>query len=237
MFDADDPIGTLAPISEWIFDLDNTLYPRHVDLFSQIDQRMTAYVSRLTGLEKPEARRLQKRLYGEYGTTLSGLMREYEIDPYDYLADVHAIDYGRLEKNPKLGDLLKALPGRKHIFTNADQAHAKNTLDALGIDISIFDSVFDIVGADFVPKPAKAPYERFVALTGIDPKKAIMFEDIARNLEVPKQMGMTTVLVVAPDTSGLNLEAFEIEGIGDQHIDHVTTDIEDFLGRLVQGRV
>ena len=148
-------------ITEWVFDLDNTLYPRHTDLFKQIDWKMTDYVARLTGLDTEDARKLQKQLYRDHGTTLNGLMMEYSIDPHDYLAYVHDIDYGEVEANPALGELIASLPGRKHIFTNGDVRHAENTLRAIGIE-PVFDSLFDIVAADFEPKPARGPYEKFL---------------------------------------------------------------------------
>jgi len=218
-------------IVEWVFDLDNTLYPRHCDLFGQIDLRMTAYVARLTGLEADAARLLQKRLYRDHGTTLAGLMREFAIDPHHYLADVHDIDYSALRPDPALGAAIAGLPGRKHIFTNGDTAHAERTLRAVGIDISHFDSLFDIVRADFEPKPARAPYERFLKRHAVDPARAAMFEDMPRNLEAAKALGMTTVLVVPREGAHPDAEAWEHAGAADPHIDHVTDDLAGWLGR------
>ncbi|MEO1398399.1 MAG: pyrimidine 5'-nucleotidase, partial [Pseudomonadota bacterium] len=148
-------------VKDWVFDLDNTLYPRHCDLFAQIDWRMTDYVSDLLDMDKVEARKVQKDLYREFGTTLRGLMVRYHVDPHDFLERVHDIDYSPVDPNPGLGDLIAALPGRKHIFTNGDVPHAKRTTDRLGIT-DHFDTVFDIVASDLVPKPAEAPYAKFV---------------------------------------------------------------------------
>jgi len=226
--------GSLDPagIADWVFDLDNTLYPRHCDLFGQIDVRMTAYVARLTGLAPGEARRLQKQLYREHGTTLAGLMREYDIDPHDYLADVHDIDYSALVPDPALGEAITALPGRKHVFTNGDVAHAQNALKAIGIAVSSFDSVFDIVAADFTPKPMRAAYERFVERHAVDPARAVMFEDLPRNLETAKHMGMTTVLVTPRAETDHGAEAWELEGHDEPHVDHATDDLAGFLSSL-----
>ena len=223
-----------AHINEWVFDLDNTLYPRHCDLFAQIDWKMTDYVSKLTNLPKDEARALQKQLYRDHGTTLNGLMSEHGIDPHDFLEYVHDIDYSELETNPALGDLISALPGRKHIYTNGDVRHAENTLRAIGIE-PIFDAMFDIVAADFVPKPARAPYEKFFAEHLINPKRAAMFEDMPRNLEVPKQVGMATVLIIPRANSNHKAETWEIAGSDDPHIDHVTDHIDDFLEEILAG--
>lgn len=229
---AADSVTAFGHVTEWVFDLDNTLYPRESDLFSQIDWRMTDYVSKLTGLDRDAARALQKRLYRDHGTTLSGLMKEYAIDPHDFLTHVHDIDYGRLKHNAGLGALIAALPGRKHIFTNGDLRHAEKTLRALGIE-PFFDSMFDIVAADFEPKPGRRPYEKFLKAHVVHPENAAMFEDMPRNLLVPKELGMVTVLVVAPKGSAPAIEHWEQAEDGEPHIDHVTDHIDNFIADIL----
>jgi len=221
-----------AHVREWVFDLDNTLYPRHCDLFGQIDVRMTAYVSRLTGLAHEEARGLQKRLYFEHGTTLNGLMSEFDIDPHAYLAEVHDIDYSVIPNDARLGRAIASLPGRKHIFTNGDVAHAEKTLTALGI-AAVFDATFDIVAANFEPKPSIGAYRRFVHDRRIDPVRAAMFEDLPRNLEPAKSLGMATVLVVPATGPHHASEAWERADGSETHIDHVTGDLAGFLSDAI----
>ncbi|MEC9342864.1 MAG: pyrimidine 5'-nucleotidase [Pseudomonadota bacterium] len=223
-----------ADVTDWVFDLDNTLYPRHCDLFGQIDLRMTAYVSRLTGLPHDDARRLQKQLYRDHGTTLNGLMREHDVDPHHYLADVHDIDYSVLLPDPGLGEAIAALKGRKHIFTNGDVPHARNALAAIGIAETVFDSIFDIVAADFMPKPMRGAYDRFVTAHGIRAERAVMFEDLSRNLATAKELGMTTVLVRASRVQGA--EHWEHEGHDAAHVDHACDDIGEFLRALLENR-
>lgn len=219
-------------VTEWIFDLDNTLYPRHADLMAQIDVKMTNFVARLTELDFDPARKLQKELYHEFGTTLNGLMHRYDVDPHEYLKDVHDIDYSKLAPNPFLGDLIMMLPGRKHIFTNGDVRHAENTLEALGID-GIFDEMFDIVAADFEPKPAREPYNKFLSTFDINPAEAVMFEDMPRNLEVPKALGMATVLITPQAGGAYVAENWESE-VGDAaHIDFSGDDINKILAGIV----
>jgi putative hydrolase of the HAD superfamily len=220
-------------ITDWVFDLDNTLYSRHTDIFGQIDMRMTAYVARLTGLPRSEARRYQKQLYREHGTTLAGLMAAHDIDPDHYLADVHAIDYSVIPPDRALEEAITALPGRKHLFTNGDRAHAENTLAALGFG-NIFDSVFDIVAAGFEPKPRQLAYDRFIATHAVPPRTSAMFEDMARNLEVPKQMGMTTVLIVSSQAGHEGAESWEFDGHDGSHghVDHVTDALGRFLSEV-----
>lgn len=225
--------ASFESVTEWVFDLDNTLYPRHCDLFAQIDWKMTDYVAELLDMPKPEARVLQKELYRSHGTTLRGLMERYHIDPHDFLDKVHDIDYSPVEPNPVLGDLIAALPGRKHIFTNGDVPHARRTTDRLGIT-DHFHEVFDIVASDLVPKPAEGPYVKFLDSHDVDPLKAAMFEDMPRNLDVPKKFGMRTVLVVPAQGSEHSAEAWEHEVSQHQMIDFSTDHLDDFLADLLE---
>lgn len=222
-----------AHVTDWVFDLDNTLYPRRTDLFGQIDQRMTAYVSSLLGLSSEEARLVQKDLYREHGTTLAGLMARHAIDPDDFLQKVHDIDYSWLEPDPALGEAIRLLPGRKFTFTNGDRDHAERTARQLGI-LDHFDDIFDIVAAGLTPKPARSTYEKFAALHLIDAPNAAMFEDLARNLVVPKALGMTTVLIVPNNLENTYAEIWEKdEGFADE-VDYVTEDLGAFLTALVK---
>ncbi len=222
-----------AGVNEWVFDLDNTLYPRHCDLFAQIDWKMTDYVAALLDKPKEEARRIQKELYKEFGTTLRGLMVRYAVDPHHFLDVVHDIDYSPVEPNPALGDLIASLPGRKHIFTNGDVPHAKRTTDRLGIT-QHFDRVFDIVASNLVPKPAEEPYVKFLADHGVDPKNAAMFEDMPRNLDVPSKFGMRTVLIVPAQGSQHSAEAWEHATDDQAKIDFSTDHLDGFLADILE---
>jgi putative hydrolase of the HAD superfamily len=221
-----------ADIRDWVFDLDNTLYPHHVDLFSQIDRNMTAYVSTLLQMERDEARKLQKQYYLEHGTTLQGLMIHHGVDPDDFLEKAHAIDYSHLMPQPELAAAIKALPGRKFIFTNGSVGHARATAGALGI-LDHFDDIFDIVAADYVPKPASSTYDKFMALNRVDTQRAVMFEDLPRNLTVPKALGMRTVLLVPQNLEGTVTEWWERHSDEDNHVDYVTDDLAAFLNEVI----
>ena len=221
-----------AHVTEWVFDLDNTLYPHHSNLFSQIDVKMTAYVSELLQLPRDEARALQKELYKEYGTTLNGLMTRHGIDSDDFLNKVHDIDYSWVDPNPALGDAIKALPGRKFIFTNGDRGHAERTARQLGI-LDQFDDIFDIVAAGLTPKPARETYDKFVGLHRVDTRNAAMFEDLARNLSVPKAMGMATVLIVPRNFEPTFSEIWEQDPTFEDDVDFVTDDLTSFLNTIL----
>src|SRR5215471_20498777 len=103
----------------------------------------------------------------------------------------------RWSRIPRRGAAIAKLPGRKLILTNGSVDHVDKVLDRLGLTTH-FDGVFDIIAAELEPKPAPQTYQRFLKLHDVDPAKATMFEDLARNLVVPHQLGMMTVLVI-PD--------------------------------------
>ncbi len=222
-----------SAVTNWVFDLDNTLYPRHTDLFAQIDRKMTAYVAELLRLPRDEARRVQKEYYRDHGTTLNGLIREHGIDANDFLEKVHDIDYSWLKPDPALGAAIRALPGRKFIFTNGDVGHAERTATALGI-LDHFDEIFDILAADLTPKPAAETYDRFLSLHDIESTDAVMFEDLPRNLAVPKSLGMRTVLIVPHNLDTLLGEDWEQHGADGDHIDYVTDDLAGFLDHYLE---
>lgn len=186
--------ASLLHTDTWVFDLDNTLYSGVHGLFAQIDARMKAYLARFLDIAEDEAYRVQKSYFREYGTTLRGMMLNHAMDPVPYLDFVHDIDVSAIPAAPELNAQLARLTGRKVIFTNADLAHVERVLNRLGIT-DHFDGVFDIMGADFIPKPEPEVYDTLIKRFAIEPKRAVMVEDIARNLEPAARLGMTTVWV------------------------------------------
>ena len=184
----------LAHVKNWIFDLDNTLYPASADLFGLIDQRMTEFIRDLLGLDWAEARALQKDYFHNHGTTLSGLMTEHEVDPHRFLAYVHDIEMDVLTEDRRLVEAIARLPGRKLIFTNGDEPYARRVLAKLGLSES-FEAIHDIHACAYQPKPNPAAYERMADAFGIEPKQSLFVEDMARNLKPAKAIGMTTVWI------------------------------------------
>ncbi len=187
-------LDALRHIDTWIFDLDNTLYPASCDLFGLIDQRMTDYVARLTGMEREEARVYQKALFHTHGTTLSGLMQAHEVDPHHFLADVHDIAMDVLAEDRRVIEALACLPGRKLIFTNGDGAYAGRVLAKLGLSES-FEAIHDIHACAYDPKPNPPAYAAMCAALRVRPETALFVEDMARNLKPAKALGMTTVWI------------------------------------------
>ncbi len=220
-----------AHIDTWVFDLDNTLYPQTADLWPKIDARITLFMIRLFGLDAISLRALQKHYYLRYGTTLRGLMSEHNVDAAHYLDYVHDIDRSSLEHNHSLAQAIASLPGRRLILTNGSRDHAIKTARQLGVD-HLFEDVFDIIAADFIAKPEPAAYDRFFAQLRVDPRRAAIFEDIARNLAVPHRRGMTTVLVVPGVGEAVERESWEVARGDEPHVDFVTDDLAGFLEGL-----
>lgn len=213
-------------ICNWIFDLDNTLYPSSCDLFGQIDEKMALYTQRLLGITLAEARKLQKEYYYAHGTTLNGLMRVNGVDAEDYLAYVHDIDLSVLTPDPALHDALAKLPGRKFVFTNGCVNHAGRVLARLGI-AEHFHDVWDIRTIGFQPKPDAAAYRTVLAHAGSDGRDAAMFEDITRNLVEAKELGMTTVWL--RNGSDWSRQGPSHPVAQPHHIDYETDDLAAFL--------
>jgi putative hydrolase of the HAD superfamily len=222
-------------VETWVFDLDNTLYPHHLNLWSQVDARIRTYIAGFLKISEDDAFRLQKDYYRRYGTSMRGLMIEHGMQPDDYLEVVHQIDHSPIEPNPALGAALEKLPGRKLILTNGTRKHADAVMQRLAIH-ERFEAVFDIVAAELEPKPSPQTYDRFLSAHGVNPERAAMFEDLARNLEVPYGLGMTTVLVVPSGARVVLREEWELEGHDAPHVDHVTDDLVGFLERIVAAR-
>ncbi|ALI54742.1 putative hydrolase of the HAD superfamily [Celeribacter marinus] len=179
-------------VQEWIFDLDNTLYPPSACLFEQIEPRMTAWVQRELNVSRDEANRLRHTYWRDYGTTLSGMMRLHGTDPLPYLTYVHDIDFSTLPADPALRAAIHALPGRKIVYTNGSEPYANRVLEARGLT-GLFDAIYGIEHADFHPKPIAQAFDTILKKDGLAPYEAAMFEDDARNLEVPHALGMKTV--------------------------------------------
>ena len=212
----------------WVFDLDNTLYPPSCSLFPQIDDRMRAYIAATLGIPPETASVLQKRYYHEHGTTLRGLMLNHDVDPDAFLAYVHEIDCSVIAPSPRLARAIAALPGRKLVFTNGSAGHARNVLAQLDLT-ECFQAVFDIRASDFIPKPQPEAYGNLVRLHGLEPRRCVMFEDLARNLGPAAQLGMTTVWVRDP-----RHVHWTDDGNGDAaDVHYVTDDLAGWLEAVI----
>ena len=213
------PRDAFSHVQTWVFDLDNTLYPPSARLFDLIEVRMTAWVMDELKVGKAEADRLRVHYWHTHGTTLAGLMREHNVDPAGYLEDVHDISMDSLTPDPTLAQTIRALPGRRIVYTNGCAPYAERVLAARGLS-GIFDAVYGVEHAGFLPKPERAAFDTVFDIDGLNPATSAMFEDDARNLAAPHAMGMRTVHV-APERD-----------LGD-HVHYHADDLGGFLNRLL----
>jgi putative hydrolase of the HAD superfamily len=207
----------LRHVTTWLFDLDNTLYPVESGFMREIEQRITAFVMKVTGLERDAAYKLQKVYLKDHGLSLTGLMLHHGVDPAEFHAVFHDLSLESLARDPDLVAALARLPGRRLIFTNADDVHARRVLERLGLS-HLFDEVFHIGSFDYVPKPDPIAFARMSAQHAIDPAATAFFEDSERNLAPAAELGMTTVLV-GPDAPASTAE----------YIDYKTDQLASFL--------
>jgi putative hydrolase of the HAD superfamily len=213
-------------IRDWIFDLDNCLYPASAGLFELIDERMGAYIQHLLDCDAVEARRVQKHHFHTHGTTLAGLMKEHRVNPDDFLEKVHDIPLDRLQCDERLVTLLPRLPGRRFVFTNGDAPYARRVLEAIGVHDS-FDELHDIHASSYRPKPDPHGYELLCERFAIDPSRALLVDDMAGNLAPAKALGMTTVWVDNGSERGSH-------GVGD-FIDHRIDSVGAWLDKILGG--
>ena len=215
---------SLDHIDHWIFDLDNTLYPPSAKLFDLIDVRMRGFIMRLLNVSEEEAHHVQKDYFHRYGTTMAGLMQHHGVAPEDFLVDVHDIALDRIGYDARLRAGLERLSGQLYIYTNADADYAARVLDARGLS-DLFSGICDIRATQYLPKPVPAAYDIMVQHLGVDPKRSLFFEDMARNLTPAKALGMTTVWLDNGSESGHRDHV-------PSHVDFHINDLTDWLELL-----
>ena len=177
-----------------LIDLDNTVYPESSKIFSQIDKKMKEFISKNLSVSIEEAFKIQKKYFKENGTTLHGLMLHHNIKPSPFLKYVHNINLASIKRNIELKNFLKNYSGKKIIFTNGTKEHAVNVLSKVSI-LENIDSIFDIVNADYVPKPNSMSYKKVMTKYNLSPRNTVMFDDIPGNLKTANKIGIKTVLI------------------------------------------
>lgn len=213
-----------SAVSDWVFDLDNTIYPARSSLFPRVAERMTQFIMAHFDLAEDQAAEMKTRLFRRYGTTMRGLMVEHDMAPDDFLHYVHEIDLSDVAVDAELDGLLGRLPGRKHIYTNGTVRHATRILNAFGIRHH-FDFMFDIVASDHIPKPDPQPYDLFVRQSGIVPETSVMIEDMARNLEPAANLGMQTIWLVSDHD-------WAAKGAENNFVHFISADVKQCLADL-----
>ena len=209
----------LANIDCWIFDLDNTLYPASTDLFAQVCEKMTSYIANTLNVDKAKADKIRYEYWQKYGTSLAGLMKNFKIDPDHFLEVVHDIDFSILSEDSNLLNALKELPGRKIVYTNGTAPYAKEVLKFRGL-AGVFDEIYGVENANYIPKPFPEAYKMIFAQSNIIYNRSAMFEDESRNLKVPFDLGLKTILICDRPTN-------------ENHVDYSVENLPDFLRQII----
>ena len=185
----------LANIKNILFDCDGVLYQDLEAVFGQVSKKMTEYISKKLNIDLKKAKELQTNYFHKYNTSLNGLMIHHDIPPREFLDYVHDIDLSFLEKDKTLRYELENIKINKFVFTNGSKEHVKNITTHLGIDDQ-FDGVFDIVDAEYHPKPEAKAFDLMVQKFKIDPNETLYIEDIAKNLSIGKERGTITAWLI-----------------------------------------
>jgi putative hydrolase of the HAD superfamily len=213
-------------VETWIFDLDNTLYPVTKPLLAHIDEHMGGFVAKYLGINREEAHQVQKSYFKKYGLTLRGLMIHDGLDPAQYFEEMTPMDLNEVDPNPLLGADIARLKGRKIIYTHASARHAELVLKRMGFEEDIFEAIFDIQAAAYIPKPAIEGYRQLCDTYSVDPTRAAMVDDISRNLEPAAELGMMTVWK--------KTEAEWAKDVAvENHIDHVVDDLQGWIKTIL----
>jgi putative hydrolase of the HAD superfamily len=220
------PRDLFAHVDTWVFDLDDTLYPRSVDLHGQMRERVVTFIASHMKMDRAAAEVVHHDYYERFGSTLQGMVQLHGVSPNAFLDFVHQIDLSVLTHNEDLIDALRALPGRRIVFTNAPRGHATAALEAMGM-AGLFDAIASIEDSDFVGKPNLSAFSSVFEAHGVNPRAAAMFEDRPGNLLVPYEFGMKTVLVIDPLIDDADTIAKP------RHVDAVITNLTGFLRQLV----
>ena len=218
-------------VDTWVFDLDNTLYSADSGIFQQVSELMGKFVSKYLNIDIKEAKKIQRKYYKKHGTTLRGMMDNHGVDPDTFLNEVHQLDYSIVEPDQKLNEELDKLRGKKIIYTNANLQHVNQVLSRLELT-NMFDDIFDIKMADYIPKPELDPYKQIIDKFNINPSCAAMFDDIAKNLVPAKNLGFTSVWINA----GHENFSDDIASSKDS-LDYETKDLSSFLNEINTGKI
>jgi putative hydrolase of the HAD superfamily len=218
----------LSEVETWIFDLDNTLYHVSPEMHGEVDELLGSFVSEFLDVDRTEARRIQKAYFQEFGLTLCGLIENHDLDPDVYFEHMMQADLSAIGRDPALVDAISALDGRKVIYSNAPSAHVNQVLDQLGL-APYFDAVHHIEAAEFRPKPAREAYVSLCERYAIAPERAVMIDDIPRNLEPAAEIGMTTVWKRTDAEWAVTAEISD-------YVHHVTDDLLTWLKDLPNAR-
>ncbi len=189
----------------WLFDLDNTLHDASHAIFPLISANMNTYIARVLGegdtpatMEQVNAARLG--YWKRYGATLLGMIRHHEVKAAHFLAETHDLaDLAQMIRAERgLARMLRSLPGRKILLTNAPTAYSRDVMRHLGLQrhFSHHIAIENMhVHGKLRPKPSKLMLRRLLRRHGVAAHRCILVEDTLANLRTARQLGVRTVWI------------------------------------------
>jgi putative hydrolase of the HAD superfamily len=204
----------------WLFDLDNVLHDANPHIFPHINRSMREYIEQHLNLTSEQATALRQHYWERYGATLLGLVKHHQIDPHHFLHATHQFDdlKSLVRYDRKLPWILRKLPGKKIIFSNAPRAYALAVLDIIGIR-HYFDAIYTVETLRFSPKPSMQAFRRLLSKERVSARSCIFVEDTLSNLKPAKKLGMKTVWLSA------SLR-------GSTHVDHKITSVTELSSQF-----
>ena len=182
----------------WLFDLDNTLHDASHAAFGEMHVAIGDYVADFVGISGEEAQRLRERYWLRYGATLLGLVKHHGVRSTHFLAETHRMPglEARLRTSAHDRAVLRRLPGRKIIVTNAPRDYAMRVLTTLGL-AKFFERIVTIEDMSMFghlrPKPDARMFRRLVARLKVAPTRCVLVEDTLVHLKAARSLGMRTV--------------------------------------------
>ena len=203
------------PSPIWLFDLDNTLHNASHAIFPAINANMNAFMAKVLGDGEnpadPETVNAARLAYWKrYGATLLGMVKHHNVKMDDFLREAHLFeDLGSMIRAERgLARLLRRLPGRKILLTNAPRRYSHEVMRHLGLHRH-FAKHIPIesmrVHGQLRPKPSKLLLRKLLAREGVSARRCVLVEDTADNLKAAKALGMRTAWVTQYLASSPNL--------------------------------
>ncbi|MFA9215845.1 MAG: pyrimidine 5'-nucleotidase [Sphingomonadaceae bacterium] len=189
----------------WLFDLDNTLHNASHAIFPAIMANMNDYIARVLGdgvtpasADVVNAARTQ--YWQRYGATMIGLVKHHGVQAEHFLDTTHSMDQlsEMIRAERGLRQLLRRLPGRKILLTNAPQRYSRLVLRHLGLQRHFSDHVAVEsmrVHGQLRPKPSKLMLRRLLRRHRLQASRCILVEDTLANLRSARALGMRTAWI------------------------------------------
>jgi putative hydrolase of the HAD superfamily len=184
----------------WLLDLDNTLHDALPAIMPRINRAMTEFVMRRLGLDEQAASDLRVHYWRRYGATMLGMIRHHGVDPHEFLRETHRFPdlHELVARDVRLMHMLRRLPGRKLVLTNAPYEYASGVIAALGI-APLLDGMIAVeqmrINGHLRPKPSRAMLRRLLARIRLPAWRCVLVEDSVENLRSARHCGVRTVWV------------------------------------------